>query len=355
MPKKLGPASLVASVAMLAAVAPAAAQVTVEITPGPGAQFAQQAGISLDVIKMQLEGELNRLFQVYRLKDYLRSFGDAQAFTTRGLGVDYASNLKFFEVGVAANVALGGEDSFLDQKPRTQPVGGLGTNLTFMAGLNFGFLGAAPLTMYGNFFKGKPSYGELAGDLINFGVHLQLKLFGPRRRENLWSALFRWGGLDITTGFDQSRLKLSLGRNFERDIPISDGQRDVATVEIDAQGTFEMDLRTTTIPLEVTTNVRFLYVLSAYAGVGFDWQLAGSSQARVDLRGTMVGRAPSVGMAEIGTATVTAVDRADPTAGKLRGIVGLQANVWFVKAFAQLNFVPDPFMTGLGFGARIAW
>jgi hypothetical protein len=286
------------------------AQVQVQISPGAGAQFAQQAGINTDVLRMQIEDELNRLFQLYRLKDYLRSFGDAQAFTTRGLGVDYGSNVRLVEVGIAANVSVNAEKSFLPGNTRTQPpAGGLGTNLTVMAGLNFGWLGLRPLTLFGNAFARRGNYGEMTGDLLNYGVHAQLKLFGPRRDDStVWSALLRWGGLDITTGFDYSRLKLALGRTFKRDIPISDGQRDVATVTVDAQGAFEMDLRTLTIPLELTTNVRFLYVLSAYVGMGFDWQVGGRAEMKVDLNGTMTGRSPQTSAVDVGTAVVTARD-----------------------------------------------
>src|SRR5262245_28176829 len=113
------------------------ADVTLTIDTGPGAQFAQQAGIDLQSLTGQLKTELDKIFQTYRVKDYLRSFGDAQAFTTRGLGVDYASDLKFVMVGVAANVSINTDKAFVPTDLKSRPaVEGLSTSITFMAGLN---------------------------------------------------------------------------------------------------------------------------------------------------------------------------------------------------------------------------
>src|SRR5262249_31121581 len=149
-----------------------------------------------------------------RLRDYLRAFGDAQAFTTRGLGADYGANFRYVEVGVAANISVNAEKNFVPEDvPGRPPVGGLATNLTAMAGLNLGLIGLRPLTLYGNYFKKSATLGDVDGDLDNYGAHVQLRLFGPTRRESIWAAFFRWGGIDITSGFDHSRMTLGLSKS----------------------------------------------------------------------------------------------------------------------------------------------
>jgi hypothetical protein len=328
--------------------------ITVHIEPGPGAQFATQAGIDLAAVEGQVQTELGQLFQVFRLKDYVRSFGDAQGFTTRGLGVDYGSNVRYLELGVAGSAALNGNSAVVEGDTRTQPIAGVSGNVTVMAGVNLGALGA-PVTLFANYFKSSGSYREFDARLENVGVHLQLKLFGTRD-PSVWSLLLRWGGLDVTTGFDRSRMRLQLVRDFDRAIPVSDGQRFSGEVDVASRGTFRLDMRTSSIPLEITTNVRFLYVLSAYVGGGFDWQLGGGSDLTVDLDGTLTGVVPAASArAELGTMKVTVTESASPSAGRIRGIVGLQANLFLLKLFVQLNAAPSPFLSSVGFGARLVW
>jgi hypothetical protein len=339
---------------VLGLAAPARAEVTVRIDPGAGGRLATQAGIQLPQIEQQLRMELENLFQTYRVQDYLRAFNDAQSFTTRGLGVDYGSTIGLFEVGIAANLAVNGNKAFVEGDTRTQPVAGVATNLTAMAGLNLGFLGLRPVTLFGNFFTRKGSYREFAAQLDNYGAHIQLK-FWASRKESLWTAFVRWGGIAITSGFDHARMQLSLGKTFSRRIPIASGDRDVAEIDVDSQGTFALQSQTWSVPLELTTNLRFLYVLTAYGGAGLDFQFGGGSDMNVDLNGKLTGQVAGQAPIDLGSAQVTATDQAKPSPGKVRGILGLQVNLWFLKIFTQLNVVPEPFVASVALGARLVW
>jgi hypothetical protein len=357
LPRKFrGPLSVVVIAVLLTGARAAAAQtskVTITLDPGPGRDFAQQAGLDLASVETQVQTELDRLFQVYRLKDYVRSFGDAQGFTTRGLGVDYGSNVRYLELGVAASAAING-DAAIEGDTRTEPIAGVSGNLTLMAGVSLGALGV-PVTIFANYFKSSGSYREFDAKLDNVGVHLQLKLLGSRD-ESIWSKLVRWGGIDVTTGFDHARMRLKLVRDFTRNIPVGDGQRFSGEVDVTARGTFQMDMRTSSIPLEVTTNLRFLYVLSFYLGGGFDWQLGGRSDLTADLDGRLTGVVPAASLRQdVGSMKVTVTESASPSAGRVRGIVGLQANLFLLKLFVQLNAAPSPFLASVGLGARLVW
>src|SRR4051812_345620 len=104
----------VAALLLAGLAAPARADVTVNLNPGAGQSFASQLGIDKGAIEQQLANELQTLFQTYRLHDYVRSFGDAQSFTTRGMGVDYGSTIGLFEVGIAANLAVNGNKALVE-------------------------------------------------------------------------------------------------------------------------------------------------------------------------------------------------------------------------------------------------
>src|SRR3954454_2799231 len=122
--------------AVVVGLAPVAqADVTVQLSPGAG-QFAGQAGIDVATLEAQIRGQIETLFQTYRLHDYVRSFGDAQAFSSRGLGVDYGSSIGLVEVGIAGSVAMNPNKALIEGDARTEPLTGVAPNLTIMAGLN---------------------------------------------------------------------------------------------------------------------------------------------------------------------------------------------------------------------------
>jgi hypothetical protein len=349
MRKRLGLAVLVVMFA-----APARADVTVTIDPGKGAQFADQAKIPIAEIERQLRGELETLFQTYRLDDYLRAFSDAQSCTARGLGVDYGSTIGLVEVGIAGNVALNGNKAITEGDQHTQPIAGVATNLTAMAGLNLGFLGLREITLFGNYFTRKFGYREFGAKVNNYGAHVQLKLFAPRR-ETLWSAFLQWGGIAITSGFDHARLHFTLEQPFSRVGPVA-LQGQTARIAVNSTGALAIESWTYSVPLEVTTSFRFLYVLSAYGGVGFDFQFGGGSKLDVDLAGTLTGSVASQsGTVDLGGARVLVAEEAKPSPSKLRGLVGVQANLWFFRLFTQLNVMPQPFVASVAVGARLVF
>ena len=84
-----------------------------------------------------------------------------------------------------------------------------------MAGVNLAFFGLAPVTLFGNYFSRSGTVEEFAADLSNWGVHAQLKLWGPARARACCYALFRWGGVDLTTGIEHARLHLTLARAWQ--------------------------------------------------------------------------------------------------------------------------------------------
>jgi hypothetical protein len=173
----------------------------------------------------------------------------------------------------------------------------------------------------------------------------------------------QWGGLDITSGFERANLGLTLKQGFRRNIPVGTGgaQGGSPVIDLNTLGTFSMHARTLSIPLEVTTNFRLLYLLSVYGGAGFDWQLGGGSDMTVNLNGTMVGVTPAAGgqpsmRVDVGTAAITATESVEPSAGRLRWLLGAQVNVLIVRLFVQLNLATqDPVLASVAMGLRLAF
>jgi len=99
----LAAATLLVSLAL--GVRPARAQVN--ITPGPdAAAFASSLGMTTDQLTSLVTGQLDGLFQVTNVNSFLRDFQNAQSFSSKGLGVDYASEATLVEVGATNRTVL---------------------------------------------------------------------------------------------------------------------------------------------------------------------------------------------------------------------------------------------------------
>ena len=80
--------------------------VTVAIEPVGGADFAALFGISVTELEARLKAEVEEVFNQVDPKKYLRAFANSEAFSSKGLGADYASNPSIFSVSVAGNATI---------------------------------------------------------------------------------------------------------------------------------------------------------------------------------------------------------------------------------------------------------
>jgi hypothetical protein len=343
--------------------AQASGSATVTLTPEAQA-FATAIGMTQPQLQAFLDTKMAQLFQTTNPVGFVRNFGDAQSFTSKGLGVDYASEATYFEVGGSASFALGMDRTYQPGNSQGFPIQGVGLNASLMGGLSLGFLGI-PVMVFGNWMKvPTQDYGNMSGSLDNWGVHAQVRLLGPSRSMSALKMLVRWGGIAVTTGLDYSHMTLGLkqeGISSNFSIPNTTGLVDLTgtTGTLDSKAVFNVGMTTKSIPLEVTTSVRLMTLFTAYGGLGFDWQLGGGSTMNVDLSGTMMGRVagqPAAAPVNLGTVAVNASAHADPSAAKIRGILGAQVNLFMVRLFTQLNIAnTSPTMASLAVGARLAY
>ncbi|HEY0708923.1 MAG TPA: hypothetical protein VGG33_19090 [Polyangia bacterium] len=340
----------------------AAVDVAVSLDPGPGAQYAEQVGLSMPQLETQVADELRRYFQLYRIDDFLRNMGEGQAFTSRGLGVDYASDFDLFSVGAGANLAFNLDSAYQGQQNSNKLVDfGRGINVSLMAGLNLAPLGASPFTLFVNYFSFSHDLGAFDVRSSNFGFHLQAQLLRSRGR-GLVGQIIRWGGLDFTTGVEQEKAVLALAGDLTGALPLSQVSAAAAgaNVRADAKGQVSFYTRAITIPFEVSTNLRLLRLLSLYAGVGYDLKVSSAVDGFINANAKLTGRVPNQNggqtSTELGTAQVrvTHVARLPPNAMRVLG--GVQLNLFVVKLFIHGNLlVRDPVLTSLGGGVRLAY
>ena len=332
------------------------AQAQVTITPGADSDaFAASIGTTTPALVQQLTTQVNQLFQIANVGAFLKDFQNAQSFSSKGLGVDYASEATLVEAGATLSFPINVDKAYKPSGSYTDPpISGGGANFSIMGGLGFGMFGFDPLMVFANWFKGSASLGQLDGNYQNWGLHGQLRLLGPSRSTSAVKLLVRWGGIAVTSGVDYSHLELSAKKAISSTLDVVPG----APVTVTSTGnlTFTVDQTTYSVPLEVTTSLRLLSLVTVYGGFGLDFQLGGGSNMKIGMNANMSGKFAGTAYNDLGTATINATGHVSPSPARLREIVGVQLSIMdLVRFFAQVNTTgSSPMLTSLAVGLRLA-
>ena len=294
---------------------------------------AQQLGIDTGDLEARVGGAIRDQLNLSDPDTYLGSFANATLMSTKGMGVDYASNPKKFSVGGTLGTAVSGVPLSFARGPEELPEGGYAFMASLYGGVNLGVLtpgDEGPLEHVLLYVNGlgfsPPSSREFQASMYNFGAHAQIKLGGPVSMK-----VVEWGGIDLTGGYEQSfyRLQLSQGLPITQDL-------DGAAVTWTAEGNYEISASAGTIPLELSSNLR-LAVLTAYLGFGYDLDPTG---ATADSDAVLSGpiEASAGGRTEdLGTATVSLAGDGIADPNQARVFVGAQANILVLKVFGHVN------------------
>ncbi|MEZ4358868.1 MAG: hypothetical protein R3B48_01720 [Kofleriaceae bacterium] len=328
-----------------AARADSSAEVTVILNP-EGERLAQELGLDTEAFRTQAADKIASALQVAEVQRFLRSFANATSFSNRGVGADYASNAEGWVFGFAANLALsvdlgGGAEI---------PTVGFAPAFALMGGLNLSRWRHPEISLFANAFHSSGDSGQLRGGITNLGLHAQYKLFTPTRGKKRY--VIQWGGLDFTTGVELARWSFGLHQELEASFDLA-GVGAEASLDAGVSGRFDVGATTVTLPVEVSTNVRFLYVLSGYLGLGLDAQL-GRASVGAGVEGHLRGALPGEMEQTVAEVSVSAQGRNRPSAVGYHLLLGLQANLWRVKLFTQVNLQPSTELNvALALGARL--
>jgi len=333
--------SLILVTLALPSAALADSSVTVTLTP-EGMAYAAAAGITPNDLQMRIKDQVDTAYDTANVNKFLRSFGDATTFAQRGIGVDYMSLPGSFMLGVGAQVGIASSDELtLDSRPTA---GGGAVNASIMIGYNLKEQGAPRWTLFANGFYEKGDTDQLNGNIATGGFHIQYRLAEPQVDEGVGAAIVRWGGLDLTTGIEFTRWSFGANQTITQQYQVQ-GVSDPLTLT--SMGRFDLSSTAGTIPIELTTGLRIALLVSIYAGVGFDIT-GGKSTVDADLNGTMT----TPDKTNIGNVHITETGSNTSSPGQLRGLAGVQINLWKLKVYAQANVSQIP-AASLGFGVRL--
>lgn len=308
-------------------------------------QAASSLGLDqadLDEIEADIEAAAEGNLKLGSQAEFLSQMAAANAMSTKGMGVDYASNPQRFVVGGGFGPSVNGAGVTFKRGDATLPTGGYALQLSGLAGINLGI--AAPddsplrrFMVYANGLVLKGQAGVFDADMANLGAHLQIKLIRPPHRGPV-----EWGGLDLTSGFETSRYRLELAQS----IPIP-----ADPVTWDATGRMDITASSRSVPIELSTNLRVL-VATVYLGGAIDMRLGSTASTDLEITGPLSaeynGQSGDIG-------TVTAQLNETGSAGSYvpRLFGGAQVNVAFFKVYGHLNVGLDHSFGG-HIGARFA-
>ncbi len=308
-----------------------------------------------------IQQEINNQFQVPKMGDFLKSMSNAQAITNKGQGVSYATDHSLFVVGGGVGVGLNTTDGFKFESKGGLPPVGLGVQASIMAGVSLSKFPGMPvigpidlkrLTVFVNFFgySNDSLVDSLTIKTSTFGMHAQYKIIENKNIGGL--GLLNWGGLAFTTGFNVSSNSMTykVGQSITA---TSNGI--TAKWTPDANSTLALEASSFSIPLEISTSIRTLYILSLFGGVGIDLNF-GKSSIVANMNGPITNNVNG----NVGSAQLAISENQGPSFGAVRFFAGPQLNLVPLKNTNLLSiYAQGNYSTGGNYGAhagvRIAW
>lgn len=322
----------VALILAMAGVAHADSQVTVTLNQ-EGEALADRLGVSVPDLLANTKTQIDELYKVSRIDELLRAFANTAAFTHRGHAVDYDVDPDDILVGasgggVHGDVAIGTTNSLL---------GGSILNYAVMTGVNLGRWKQPRITVFASGFYNTQTIHGLTGHLLTLSTHAQVQLVPAVVRRHL-----RWTGVAATTGIEYTRLTLGTSSSIESHFT-AEGPNEHITIHMSSTGTLDVLTTTYTVPLEVTTGVRF-GALALYGGGGL-MITTGSSTITAQLDSVLSYTGDHI---PVGNAVITGSGKNTPSTLSAHAITGLAIHTRYVRFFLQGTFAPGETAASLG-------
>lgn len=335
-----------------------------DFSPASGLDPTVQALINTELQKIEddINGDLPGASTPDRL---MEGMANSSVMAGKGIGTDYASGMQVFIIGAGVGA---GADLTKSKDPKSdisgagvQPGVMIGTNLSWMDTEKILGLQTNKLNVFANFMS--YNLDKTSGDtdvnakLQSMGVHVSYDWITGNG-----SKLFGWSGIRITTGYERNKTKLTFNSKIDKALDTTSGGVTYHS-DISARPDAIIDVATSTIPLNISTSVQFLYLFSLYGGVGADYNMGkatgkgnlNSTPSNVSCTGGPNPACPAGGSA----GTINTSANIDGT-GKVnpflyRAFAGFQLNLPFIRVFVQGDKSLGDNLVGATAGVRIVY
>lgn len=295
----------------------------------------------------KVEDDINKDLPNGQPKRLMEGMANSSVMAGKGIGSDYASNMDVFLIGAG----IGAGADLEKDKTSKSDLSGIGIAPGVVIGANLSFMDTARilgmdtnrLNMYVNFMsygheqqlgdKGKET--DIEADMTAMGVHFRYDWIKGRG-----SKLLGWGGVKFHFGYEYNKTELQFSNKLNEAITASSGG---ATINDTIKGNPKATIlvNTHSIPIELSTDVQLLYILSLYGGVGADYNM-GTAKGKGDLNSPPDSITCTGGICGGGTNVTVRPEANIDAKGSVnpflfRGFAGLQVNLPFIRIFGQVD------------------
>jgi hypothetical protein len=306
---------------------------------------------AMDTEVAKVETDINKDLPSAPPQRLMEGMANSSVMAGKGIGSDYASNMEVALLGVGVGVGADlAEDKETDSK-----ISGAGVAPGVIIGANLGFLKTKKilgmhterLNVYFNYLgykykhniSDKPDEKSTATlDMMNAGIHFRYDWI-----QGSGSKLLGWGGVKFHFGYEYNKTDLTFSTQINETVDVSGSDYNInGPVRGNPEAT--INVATQSIPLELSTNIQLLYILSLYGGVGVDYNF-GTARGRGNLNAdpTTLSCTSGTGCDAAGNPDATVQAEANVDAkGTVnpftsRAFAGVQVNLPFLRVFVQAD------------------
>lgn len=332
-------------------------------TPDPTLNAAVVGVINTELQK--IEDDINKDLPGASTPDRLmEGMANSSVMAGKGIGTDYASGMQVLVIGAGVGA---GADLTKSKDPKSDISGAgvapgimIGTNLSWMDSEKILGLETNRLSVFANFMN--YNLDKVSGDT---DVKAKMQAMGFHVSYD-WvkgngSKLFGWSGIRITTGYERNSTKLLFNSKIDKTLNATSGGTTYNS-NISARPDAVIDVATSTIPLNISSSIQFLYLLSLYGGVGADYNM-GKATGKGNLNSTpaAVNCNPNgAGTCNAGSAGTINTSANIDGSGKVnpflyRAFAGVQFNLPFLRIFVQGDKSLGDNLVGATVGVRLVY
>jgi hypothetical protein len=339
------------------------------VAPGSPGYNAFKNFVDSEIQK--IEAEINKDLPSAPPERLMEGMANSSVMAGKGIGSDYASNMSVFLIGAGVGAGM----DLAEDKTTRSDISGVGIAPGVVIGTNLSFLDTARilgmdtnrLNLYVNFMNyghnqiinedpGKEASAQL--DMMAMGVHFRYDWIKGKG-----SKLLGWGGIKFHFGYEYNKTNIAFKSKINESVSETDSDGNEISGNISGTPTANILVNTHSIPLEFSTDIQILYILSLYGGLGADYSFGEASGSGALNSGTspVTCTNPSPGEACSGGATVQVKPEANIDAtGKVnplnfRGFAGVQINLPFVRVFGQVDKSLGSDLIGATAGVRFVF
>jgi hypothetical protein len=309
------------------------------------------------------ENNINQDIPANSPQRLMKGMADSSAMAGKGQSNDYITHFDAFVVG--AGLGIGAD--LTENKELDSDLSGAGVQAGALLGLNTAkflpekFLGldTERLNLMMNFFTmdfdRKADDSTVGANLLSMGAILSYKMI-----EGKGNRLLGWDGVRIHTGYQYNSTKFNFTTKINEVLANEDiGGGSSVSGTITGSPQAEVDVATSSIPIELSTGFNFLYFISFYTGIGVDLN-HGQAKGVGKLNGDTSTLTCTGGVCGgVVNATVTPesdinyTEKVQPTF--TRGFVGFQFSVPYVRIFVHANHAFGTELYSASTGLRLAF